>query len=60
MEVRSITYVAVRLVVVSAYGDVAVVQHGHNPLKVALVDDAPIVRAGLWTLCVEILPEESM
>lgn len=49
------TYVAVRLIAVSSHGDGAVFQHGHYPLEVALVDDATIVRAGLWVVCVELL-----
>lgn len=54
------TYVAVWLIAVSPHGDGAVFQHGHYPLEVALVDDATIVRAGLWVVCVELLLEQTV
>lgn len=53
------TDVAVRLVVVSSHSDGAAFQHGHYPLEVALVDDATVVRAGLWVVRVELLLEKT-
>lgn len=55
-----ITYVAVWLVSVSSYCHCAAFQHGHYSLEVALVDDASVVRAGLWVVCVEVLSEQTI
>lgn len=52
------TYVAVGLVVLSSHSDGAVVQHGHDPLEVTLVDDASVVGARLRVVRVELLPEK--
>lgn len=49
------TYVAVGFVIFSSCSDGAVVQHVHDPFKVALIDDAAVVSAGLWVICVELL-----
>lgn len=51
---------AVRLVVVPAHCDGAVFQHGHDSLEVALVDDASVVGAGLWVVCVEVLSSQTI
>lgn len=45
---------------VSSHGNVAVFQQGHDSLEVALVDDATVVRAGLWVVCVELLSEQTI
>lgn len=58
--VTSVTYVAVWLVILSSRSDGAVLHHGHYPLEVALVDDAAVVCAGLWVVCVEILSEQTL
>lgn len=51
------TYVAVWLIVVASHSNRTVCKHGHYPLEVALVDDATVVGAGLWVVCVELLLE---
>lgn len=56
----STTYVAVGLIIVSSHSDGAVFQHGHYPLEMALVDDATVVRAGLWVVCVELLSKQTL
>lgn len=52
---RCFTYVAVGLIVVSTRCDFAIIHQVHDPLEVALVDDASVVTAGLWVFCVEVL-----
>lgn len=51
---------AVWLVILSAHCDGAVLQHGHDSLEVALVDDASVVGTGLWAVGVKVLSAQTI
>lgn len=49
------TYVTLRFIVVSTNSNRAPLHESHDPLKVSLVNNAPIVLEGFWIVCVKLL-----